>query len=99
MFWKNKRMWGVNPLQPSYDAVIIGGGVHGLAAAYFLARDHGMNKVAVIERRYLGFGGSGRNTSIVRANQRSKENVPLYDEGLKLWPELIRELDFNLMFF
>jgi sarcosine oxidase subunit beta len=58
-----------------------------------------MTNVAVIERRYIGYGGSGRNTSIVRSNQRSKENIPLYDEGIKLWPELMRELDFNLMYF
>lgn len=99
MFFKKKPLWKKESMRSSYDAVIIGGGLHGLAAAYFLARDHGMNNVAVIERRYMGFGGSGRNTSIVRANQRSKENVPLYDEGLKLWPELMKELDFNMMFF
>ena len=96
---KVKKMWETVPLKKSYEAVIIGGGVHGLAAAYYLARDHSITDVAVIERRYIGFGGSGRNTTIVRANQRSKQNVPLYDEGLKLWPELIRELDYNLMFF
>lgn len=99
MFGKYQRLWKKPPLQSSYDAVIIGGGLHGLAAAYFLARNHGMNQVAVIEKRYIGFGGSGRNTAIVRANQRTKENLPLYDEGLKLWPKLTRELDFNLMFF
>ncbi|MGC9965236.1 MAG: FAD-dependent oxidoreductase [Syntrophobacteraceae bacterium] len=95
----DKRLWHTHPLQKSYDAVIIGGGLHGLATAYYLGRDHGMTNVAVIERRYVGYGGSGRNTSIVRSNQRSKENIPLYDEGLKLWPELMRELDFNLMYF
>lgn len=104
-FWKNKDSgretwkWRTPSLEKTYDAVIIGGGVHGLAAAYYLAKDHGINRVAVLERRYLGYGGSGRNTAIVRSNQRSKENVPLYDEGLKLWPELVQELDFNLMFF
>ncbi len=96
---RDKRLWHTHPLQKSYDAVIIGGGLHGLGAAYYLGRDHGMTNVAVIERRYVGYGGSGRNTSIVRSNQRSKENIPLYDEGLKLWPELMRELDFNLMYF
>jgi sarcosine oxidase subunit beta len=95
----DRRLWHKRPLQTSYDAVIIGGGLHGLGAAYYLGRDHGMTNVAVIERRYIGYGGSGRNTSIVRSNQRSKENIPLYDEGIKLWPELMRELDFNLMYF
>ena len=99
MFHKIKRFWGKAPLKSSYDAVIIGGGLHGIAAAYFLARDHGMKNVAVIEKRYIGFGGAGRNTAIVRANQRTKENLPLYAEGLKLWPTLMAELDFNMMFF
>jgi sarcosine oxidase subunit beta len=70
-----------------------------LAAAYFLARSHGITDVAVVEKHYVGFGGSGRNTAIVRANQRIIENLSLYDEGLKLWPVLTRELDFNLMFY
>lgn len=99
MFWKTKRLWGESPLKAAYDAVIIGGGIHGLAAAYYLARDHGCRDVAVLERRYIGYGGAGRNTAIVRANQRTEENVKFYAEGLKLWPELTRELDFNLMFF
>jgi len=99
MFGRYKRLWGKPTLKSSYDVVIIGGGLHGLAAAYFLSRNHGMNDVAVIEKHYIGFGGSGRNTAIVRANQRTKENLPLYDEGLKLWPKLTDELDFNLMFF
>jgi sarcosine oxidase subunit beta len=98
MFNKSKRLWDRQPLKKKYDAVIIGGGVHGLATAYYLARDHGIKNIAVIEQRYIGFGGAGRNTSIVRANQRTAENLPLYDEGLKLWPRLTRELNFNLMF-
>jgi sarcosine oxidase subunit beta len=99
MFGKYKRLWDEAPLKASYDVVIIGGGLHGLATAYFLARDHGIGDVAVIEKNYIGFGGAGRNTAIVRANQRTKENLPLYHEGLKLWPKLTDELDFNLMFF
>lgn len=94
----DKRLIHRRPIKPAYDAVIIGGGVHGLAAAYFLARDFAMTDVAVLERRYIGYGGSGRNTAIARSNQRSKENLPLYDEGLRMWPKLTRELDFNLMF-
>jgi sarcosine oxidase subunit beta len=99
MFGRFKRYWVDKPLGNGYDAVIIGGGLHGLAAAYYLARNHGMHNIAVIEKRYIGFGGSGRNTAIVRANQRTEENLLLYDEGLKLWPELTAELDFNLMFY
>jgi sarcosine oxidase subunit beta len=95
-----KPLWGEkSALKSNYDTVIIGGGLHGLAAAYFLARDHGISDVAVIEKRYLGFGGSGRNTAIVRANQRTQENVPLYKEALDLWPVLTKELDYNLMFY
>ncbi len=94
-----ERLWKTSPLKSHYDVVLIGGGIHGLATAYYLARDHGIRDVAVLERRYVGFGASGRNTAIVRANQRTQENVRLYDEGLKLWPQLTDELDFNLMFF
>lgn len=94
-----KRLWRSAPLKPAYDAVVIGGGLHGLAAAYFLATRHGMRDVAVIEKRYIGYGGAGRNTAIVRANQRTSENVPLYKEALEMWPRLTRELDFNLMFY
>lgn len=96
---KLERLWGPSPFKSSYDAVMIGGGIHGLATAYYLAKEHGIKDVAVIERNYIGFGGSGRNTAIVRANQRTQENVRLYDEGLKLWPKLISELDYNMMFF
>ena len=100
MFRNYKPLWGEkSSLKSNYDAVIIGGGLHGLAAAYFLAKQHGMRNVAVIEKRYLGFGGSGRNTAIVRANQRTQENVPLYKEALELWPVLTKELDYNLMFY
>jgi sarcosine oxidase subunit beta len=98
MLGKYRRWWGKAPLNSSYDAVIIGGGLHGLATAYYLARNHAMRNVAVIEKRYVGFGGAGRNTAIVRANQRTRENLPLYKEALELWPVLTRELDFNLMF-
>ncbi len=98
MFGRYKRLWKKPPWKSAYDAVIIGGGLHGLATAYYLARDHGMTDVAVIEKRHIGFGGAGRNTAIVRANQRTQENIRLYDEGLKLWPTLTAELDFNLMF-
>jgi sarcosine oxidase, subunit beta len=99
MFGKRKKLWGKpTPLKSNYDAVIIGGGLHGLATAYFLARHNGMTNIAVIEKKYLGFGAAGRNTAIVRANQRTSENLPLYKEALDLWPVLTKELDYNLMF-
>jgi sarcosine oxidase subunit beta len=93
-----KRLWKTNPMKTAYDAVVIGGGLHGLATAYYLARNHGLQDVAVLEKRFIGFGGAGRNTAIVRANQRTAANVPLYKEALDLWPVLTRELNFNLMF-
>lgn len=99
MFCREKPLLIKSAVRPNYDAVIIGGGLHGLAAAYFLARDYGMTNVAVIERQYVGYGAAGRNTAIVRANQRTQENLPLYKEALELWPVLTRELDFNLMFY
>ena len=100
MSWlRPRRLWRPAPLERHYEFVIIGGGIHGLATAYYLARTHGIESVAVLESHYIGFGGSGRNTAIVRANQRTVENVRLYEEGLKLWPVLTDELDFNLMFF
>ena len=99
MLKRNHLLWKRTPLQSRYDAVIIGGGVHGLSAAYFLSRRQGMKNVAVLEKRHIGYGGSGRNTAIVRANQRTPENISLYAEGLKLWPRLTSELNVNLMFF
>ena len=94
-----KRVWKKPAqLRSSYDAVIIGGGLHGLATAYYLAKEQGVKDVAVLEKNYIGFGGAGRNTAIVRANQRTQYNVPLYKEALELWPVLTKELDFNLMF-
>ena len=99
MFFKKKPMWGKKTkLKSSYDVVIIGGGLHSLATAYYLAKEHGITDIAIIEKNYIGFGGAGRNTAIVRANQRTQHNVPLYKEALDLWPVLTKELDYNLMF-
>lgn len=99
MFFKSKPMWGKKTkLKSSYDVVLIGGGLHSLATAYYLAKEHGITDVAIIEKNYIGYGGAGRNTAIVRANQRTQYNVPLYKEALDLWPVLTKELDYNLMF-
>ncbi|MBD3884876.1 FAD-dependent oxidoreductase [Phormidium tenue FACHB-886] len=85
-------------LQPQYDAVIIGGGGHGLAAAYYLARDYGMTKVAVLEKGYIGGGNTGRNTTIIRSNYLTPEGVKFYDESLRLWQDLSEEFDLNLFY-
>ncbi|MCK5695217.1 MAG: FAD-dependent oxidoreductase, partial [Desulfobacula sp.] len=99
MFFKRKPMWGKKTkLKSSYDVVIIGGGLHSLATAYYLAKEHGITDIVIIEKNYIGFGGAGRNTAIVRANQRTQHNVPLYKEALDLWPVLTKELNYNLMF-
>ena len=94
---QNKPRWRPAKPKPSYDVVIIGGGLHGMSCAYYLAKNHGIKKVAVLERQRLGFGGSGRNTEVFRANQRAPEILPLYVEAIRLWKGLSAELDFNLM--
>lgn len=92
-----KPLWKLREPAKSYDVVIIGGGLHGLATAYYLARDYKISKVAVLERNYLGFGGSSRNTEVIRANQRAPEILPLYVQANQLWNELSAELEWNLM--
>ncbi|MDP2247050.1 MAG: FAD-dependent oxidoreductase, partial [Nitrosomonadales bacterium] len=82
----------------SYDAIIIGGGGHGLAAAYYLAKDHGITNVAVLERGYIGGGNTGRNTTIVRSNYLTPDGVNFYDASVKLFEGLSTELDINLFY-
>ncbi|MEJ7795600.1 MAG: FAD-dependent oxidoreductase [Nocardioides sp.] len=90
--------WRSHELRSSYDVVIIGGGVHGLATAYYLARNHGITNVAVLDKGYLGGGGSGRNTAILRANYLTPEGVRFYDRSLHLYAGLAADLNFNVMF-
>jgi sarcosine oxidase subunit beta len=85
-------------LKSSYDVVIIGGGGHGLATAYYLAKEHGITDVAVLDKSYLGGGNTARNTAIVRSNYLTPEGVAFYDEAMQLWQGLSNELGFNLQF-
>ena len=82
----------------SYDAVIVGGGGHGLGASYYLAKEHGLRNVAVLEKGWIGGGNTGRNTTIIRSNYLFNESAALYDHALKLWETLSQELNYNVMF-
>ena len=90
-------VWRSPEPKPSYDIVIVGGGGHGLATAYYLAKNHRIKNVAVLERGWLGGGNTGRNTTIVRSNYLYPESARLYDFALKLYERLSRELNFNVM--
>jgi sarcosine oxidase subunit beta len=90
-------MWRSHDLKSSYDVVIIGAGVHGLAIAYYLGK-RGVTKVAVLDKGYLGGGASGRNTAIIRSNYRTPQGIAFYDESVKLYENLALELDYNVMF-
>jgi sarcosine oxidase subunit beta len=85
-------------LKSSYDIVIVGGGGHGLATAYYLARDHGITNVAVLDKGYIGGGNTGRNTTIIRSNYLTPEGVRFYDESVTLYQDLANDFDMNLMY-
>jgi len=92
------RAWRSLELRRSYDVVIVGAGVHGLATAYYLAKNHGVRNVAVLDKGYVGGGGSGRNTAIIRSNYLTPEGVRFYDRSVQLYRGLAAELNFNVMF-
>src|SRR3977135_1135939 len=89
--------WRFPEPKASYDIVIVGGGGHGLATAYYLAKVHGLTNIAVLEKGWIGSGNAGRNTTIIRSNYREPGNIPLYELSMKLWEGLERELNYNTM--
>ncbi|MCP4188140.1 MAG: sarcosine oxidase subunit beta family protein [Gammaproteobacteria bacterium] len=92
------RQWRDPEPKKEYDVVIVGAGLHGLATAYYLAKNHGIKNIAVLEKGWLGGGNAGRNTTIVRSNYMMPGNRDFYEHSLKLWEELSHELNYNVMF-
>ena len=92
------KAWGSPEPKEEYDVVIIGGGGHGLATAYYLAKEHGITNMAIIERGWLGGGNTGRNTTIVRSNYLWDQSAGLYEHALKLWERMSQDLNYNVMF-
>jgi sarcosine oxidase subunit beta len=84
-------------LKTSYDVVIIGGGGHGMATAYYLAAKHGITNVAVLERSYIGAGGTGRNTTVLRANYKTPDTIRFYKRSFELYASLDQELDYHML--
>jgi methylglutamate dehydrogenase subunit A len=91
------RAWDSPEPKTSYDAIIIGGGGHGLATAYYLAKNHGLTNVAVLEKGYIGSGNVGRNTTLIRSNYVIDGNTQFFEFSMKLWESLSHELNFNCM--
>ena len=90
--------WRAPEPKAAYDVVVVGAGGHGLATAYYLAKEHGITNVAVLEKGWLGGGNTGRNTTIIRSNYLWEESEAIYEHALKLWETLSRELNYNVMY-
>ncbi len=93
-----QAVWRSPDPKPGYDVIVLGGGGHGLATAYYLAKEYGVTNVAVLEKGWLGGGNTGRNTTIIRSNYLWDESARIYDHAVKLWEGLSRELNYNVMF-
>ena len=93
-----QKMWRSPEPREFYDVIIIGGGGHGLGTAYYLAKEHGLKNIAVIEKGWLGGGNTGRNTTLIRSNYLWDDSAHLYEHSLKLWENLSSELNYNVMF-
>ena len=105
LFWRGlsghrswQEQWRKPEPKPQYDAIIVGGGGHGLAAAYYLAQEHGIRNIAVLEKGWIGGGNTGRNTTIIRSNYLFDESARLYDHALQRWEDLAQVLNYNVMF-